>query len=93
MAKVRILFKIMPDEVDKGTDIIIEQIKELSLEKNFSVLDTKMEDIAFGIKAIKILISAEESAGTEDIETRITNLENVGSVDILGMTRVWKNEG
>lgn len=88
MAKVRILFKIMPDEVDKGTDIIIEQIKELSLEKNFSVLDTKMEDIAFGIKAIKILISAEESAGTEDIETRITNLENVGSVDILGMTRV-----
>jgi len=27
MAKVRILFKIMPDEVDKGTDIIIEQIK------------------------------------------------------------------
>ena len=88
MAKVRILFKIMPDEVDKGTDIIIEQIKELSLEKNFSVLDTKMEDVAFGIKAIKILISAEESVGTEDIETRITNLENVGSVEILGMTRV-----
>ena len=88
MAKVRILFKIMPDEVDKGTDIIIEQIKELSLEKNFSVLDTKMEDIAFGIKAIKILISTEESVGTEDIETRITNLENVGSVEILGMTRV-----
>ena len=90
MAMIRILYKILPSDVEEKTiENIISNIKILSSEMEFKLNDYKIEPIAFGLNALKILLSLEEKSDDllEKIETKLSNMKGVSSIEVIGMTR------
>ena len=89
MAKVRILYKVMPEDAEKGVEEIEKLAREASSDGMYQVLDSKVEDVGFGIKALYVLISMMEREGLlEEVEERIKNLENVGSLQVENISRI-----
>lgn len=89
MAKVTVLFKILPKEVDKGIDRIREEVGNRVEELGCKVLDAKHEEVAFGLKALYVLISMEEKEGRlQEIEDNISRIDDVGSVEVVRVTLI-----
>ena len=89
MAKVRILYKIMPEDAGKDVEEIERLVREASKDGKYEVLGARVEDIGFGIKALHILISLDEEEGLlEEVEERIKALDNVGSLEVEGISRM-----
>lgn len=82
MGNVAISLKIMPESPE--TDI--EKIKD-ELSKILKIQDSKIEPIAFGLKALKILIIVPDK-GTEEIEKQIRNIDGVSEVEVESVTLV-----
>jgi elongation factor 1-beta len=88
LARVKILYRLLPDDAEVGVEVMEKGIEELAVEQGFEVLDTRVEEVAFGIKALKILLSMEEREGIlDEVERGIANVENVGSMEAVRVTR------
>jgi elongation factor 1-beta len=89
LAKVKVLYKIMPEEAEKGVEEIERLVRDASKDGKYEVVGAKVEDIGFGIKALYVLISlAEEEGLLEEVEEKIRCLENVGSLEVEGISRI-----
>jgi len=82
MGNVAIKLKIMPDSPD--TDL--EKIRE-EISKKLEIKDFKIEPIAFGLNALKILIIASDE-GTEEVEKEIKDIEGVSEVEVESVTLI-----
>jgi len=82
MGNVAIKLKIMPESPD--TDL--EKIKE-EISKKVEIKDSKIEPIAFGLSALKILIISSDE-GTEKIEKEIKDIEGVSDVEVESVTLI-----
>ncbi len=90
MAKIRIIYKIMPSDIEKETlDRIIDNIKDMGAEMGFKLNDYRVEPIAFGLNALKVLLTVEEESDDllDRIEKKLSELEEVSSIEVMGMTR------
>ena len=88
MAIVYITFKIMPDGVDTDLEALKEKISEMITGFGGNVSVIKEEPVAFGLKALNIIFSADESkGGTDDLEEQITGTEGVQSVQVTDVRR------
>jgi len=83
MGNVAMSLKIMPESPETN----IEKIKD-ELSKILKIQDSKIEPIAFGLKALKILIIVPDK-GTEEIEKKIKNIDGVSTVEVESVTLVW----
>ena len=84
MGKVATIFKMMPDSVEVDIDNVVEQIKS-----KVDVADVKIEPIAFGLKAIKIMVVTQDGeGGTEDIEKTLSDIDGVAEVTLESATLV-----
>lgn len=84
MGEVITLFKILPK--DSGS---FEAMKEKVLQQFEDVQKVEQEDIAFGLKALKItLVIPDSSGGTDKIEEKINAIPEVGSVELEGIGRI-----
>ncbi|MEM5802185.1 MAG: elongation factor 1-beta [Candidatus Aenigmatarchaeota archaeon] len=83
MAQVLAIFRVMPKSVDTNLDSLEEQIKNsISPEK------IERKPIAFGIVALNVYKFMEDAEGEiEKIENKIKNIESVGEVEVLEVTR------
>ncbi|MBI4015105.1 MAG: elongation factor 1-beta [Candidatus Aenigmarchaeota archaeon] len=81
MGTVAISIKITPE----SPEVDIENIKKKILS-DMVVKDLKIEPIAFGLKAIKILIVKNDTGGTDDVEEKIRGIDGVGSVEVESVT-------
>lgn len=81
MAQVAISLKVMP----KSPKVDLEKLKEEIVHK-VEVRDAKIEPVAFGLKALKILVIAPEKGGTEQIEKTIRSIGGVGGVEVESVT-------
>ncbi|HIQ50062.1 MAG TPA: elongation factor 1-beta [Nanoarchaeota archaeon] len=81
MGKVAMNIKIMPCSAEIDIEKLSEEIK-----KTVEVKDLKIEPIAFGLKAIKILVIVDDSEGSEKIENKIKSVKGVGEVEIESVT-------
>lgn len=88
MARVLVLVRVFPKDVDVNLKTLVEKISS-SLGEEYSVLQHKEEPIAFGLKALRVLISMPElkEGGTYELEQTIQNLEEVSEVEVLQVTR------
>ena len=83
----------MPEGPEVDLDKIYEQasiqIREFVDEKHKEgELRKEIEEIRFGLKALKILFVMDESIGSTDaVEEKITNIENVKSVEVTDVRR------
>jgi translation elongation factor aEF-1 beta len=82
MGEVAITFKIMP----KSVDIDIYKIKE-EISKKIKIHDYHIEDIAFGLKVLRILVVSPDGA-TEKIENEIKSVEGVSEVEVESSTLI-----
>ena len=88
MAWLEITFKIMPQGPDADLKkIALAAKKEIELFGGIIRSETT-EPVAFGIKAILITFSLNETKGTTDpLEEKLTNIPEVNRVDISHITR------
>jgi len=89
MAKIRIIYKILPSEV--GDEIINKIVKEINSNAsslNYILNDYRTEPIAFGLNALKILLTFDEESGRLDkFEEMLSKMPEVSSWEVIGMTR------
>ncbi len=83
---VIINFKIMPENPEVDLNKIEENIRNSNLG---NITDVKIEPIAFGLKALRILmIVPDEGNVAEEIREKIKEIEGVHEVDIDGVTLI-----
>lgn len=82
MSKVTTLLKVMPNDDTVDTDELLEQI-----ESEVNVEDSDTEAVAFGIEALKILVSLSDEEGTEEVESTIADIEGVNTVEVESVNR------
>jgi len=87
MSGMRILLKVLPKDPEKGFERTVEELKELQTKLGFKFVDHRIEEIAFGIKNLYILLFTEENVDMNELEAEISKLDNVGNVEVVGMTR------
>ncbi len=83
MGNVAISIRIMPEDPSVDLDKIRNEIS-----KKMKIQDSKIEPIAFGLKALKILIITPDKGGTEEIENEIKKIEGVADVVVESVTLV-----
>ena len=87
MSKVIITFKIMPESLDVDLKKLEVDVKRL-INKYGEVGKVEVEEIAFGLKALKFIVIYDESKGdTEFLEDNIRNIDVVNSVDVVDVRR------
>ena len=88
MAKVIITVKIMPEDPSVNLKLIeekcVEKVKSLGLEFG----KKEVEPIAFGLNALKLyLIQDEKQGGTAKLESELSKIQGVNSVEVIDVRR------
>lgn len=85
MGDVGIAIKVMPSSPEVNLEEISNKIKE-----KINVQDFKIEPLAFGLKALKILVVVpdKEGANTDKIENMIKEIEGVETVEIENVSLI-----
>jgi len=82
------VLKVMPEDVEVNLEELKQRIKE-SLPSDVSLQRAGVEEVAFGIKALKIVVLLpEEEGGTFKIEEAVSKVPGVSQVDVELVTRV-----
>ncbi|MHA1595954.1 MAG: elongation factor 1-beta [Candidatus Baldrarchaeia archaeon] len=88
MGKVIAIVKIFPESTDVDLNVMLESIKK-EIGGDATISDTRIEDIAFGLKVLKLaLIVPEVEGALEGVEEKIRNVKGVSEVEIEGVTRL-----
>lgn len=89
MGQVALTLKVMPQSPEVDLEKIKEEIKKVETE-NIKISDMTVEDIAFGLKAIKVLFVMPDKGGVNpsEIEEKIKSIEGVGEVETESVTLI-----
>jgi translation elongation factor aEF-1 beta len=88
MGKIVIAYKILPSESTVDLEVLKEKIKK-QLSGIASIQRFAEEPIAFGLSALKVnMVLPEKDGILEETEKRITDIEEVGQISTLGVTRL-----
>jgi elongation factor 1-beta len=82
MGQVAVVIKIFPDDVANFGSMKENVIKELN-PKNI-----KIEELAFGLKALKIMVIMDDKQGAGNVEEKIMQIKGVGQAQVEDMTLV-----
>lgn len=82
MGNVAVTFKVMPE----GPEVDIEELKK-EISKVIKIQDSRIEPIAFGLKALRILIITQDK-GTEDIEKKIKGIKGIADIETESVTLI-----
>lgn len=78
MGKISCVYKVMPEDAETDLEQIKEDIKEL-----IEVEDIGEEEVAFGLKAVKVsTITTDEEGGTDAVEEKLEDLTGVQSIEL-----------
>ena len=88
MGKIVIAYKILPSESTVNLEMLKEKIKK-QLADIASIQRFAEEPIAFGLSALKVnMVLPEKDGILEETEKRLTDIEEVGQIQTLGLTRL-----
>lgn len=89
MANVILTLKIMPENPSVDLANLEDNVKkEITGFSGETETKTETEEVAFGIKALKITFVMDENKGsTEALENKIKEIEGVSSVDVVDVRR------
>lgn len=75
MGSVATLFKVYPEAGKE--DAVGREIKEKMRPKSM-----QLEEVAFGIKVIKVLFVHEDSAGSTELENKLRSITGISEVEV-----------
>ncbi|MCE4612367.1 MAG: elongation factor 1-beta [Desulfurococcales archaeon] len=83
MARVAVFVKVFPESPEIKTEELIERIKS-SLADPYKLENYGEEPIAFGYKALKVVVSMPEETegGTEQLEEILKNVDGIQEVEV-----------
>ncbi len=89
MARVAVFVKVFPESVETSIPELVESIRE-KLGEPYKLENYGEEPIAFGYKALKVVISMPEDTegGTEKLESLLKEVEGVQEVEVELVQRV-----
>ena len=80
--------RIMPEGVDTDLNEIAEKLNGI-VEKYGKVNSADAKPIAFGLKALEVVVLLnDKKGGTDEIQAAISKISGVGEVDVTGMTLI-----
>ena len=78
MGEISCVYKIMPEDAETDLESSKDQRREV-----LDVEDMGEEEVAFGLKAVKVsTITTDEEGGTDAVEEKLSGLENVQSIEL-----------
>jgi elongation factor 1-beta len=89
MAKVLVLLKILPEDINIDLEDLKERIKK-ALPEGYEVKGYDIEPIAFGLKALRLYVTIPEETegGTEPLERIVSSVEGVSQVEVEAVHRI-----
>jgi len=83
MARVLVVLKVYPTDIDIDLEALVEKIKG-SLPNDYEVKGFEYEPIAFGLKALRLYIYMPENVegGTDYLENTVASVEGVSQVEV-----------
>ena len=89
VAKVAVFLRIFPEDISTSLENIVKEIEQ-KLPQGYSLKAWDEEPIAFGLKALRLLITMPEEmeGGTEPLEQLISQVPGVSQVEVLMVHRV-----
>lgn len=89
MARVAVLLTVIPSSIDLSLQELLNRIRT-SLPQGYEIMSSGEEPIAFGLKALKLVISMPEDVegGTDMLEEIIRSVQDVEDVQVEAVTRL-----
>ncbi len=88
MGTVLITYKIMPESAEVDLNNFEDEIRSKIEGFGGRVLDVEEEPVAFGLTALKVIFSLDESKGdTEHLELALQELHYIQSVEVVDVRR------
>jgi elongation factor 1-beta len=88
MANVLAIIKVMPESADTDMQKLQKAISK-KLPPKVIMKKTEIEEVAFGIKALKLnLVLPDETGGTDTVEEAIRSVKEVSDVQIEFCSRL-----
>jgi elongation factor 1-beta len=88
MANVIAVIKVMPENADTNMQKLQSAISK-KLPPKITIKKAEIEEIAFGIKALKLsLMLPDETGGTDVVEDVIRNVKGVSDVQVEFVSRL-----
>ena len=85
---VIINLKIMPESPDINLENLKDEISKKIEASEGKINKSELQEVAFGLKALNITLSRDESKGsTDDIEEDISNIDGVQNVEVTSVSR------
>jgi elongation factor 1-beta len=88
MGEVAITYRIMPTGTDVNLSELADKVENVSKEIA-KLQGMQKKPIAFGLSALLIRVIIEDKEGGPDqIESALTNIDGVQTVEVMDMTRL-----
>lgn len=84
-----IKIKLMPESPETNLDAVKTFAKKIVEKNKGKNVSFEIEPIAFGLKAIILGFSLDESDELEPIENFLKKIENINSVQVVDMRRAF----
>ncbi len=83
MGKVLVVVKVLPKDINVNLDELYQRIKS-NLPENITLKGYKIEEIAFGLKNLKLYFSMPDNieGGTTIIEDYLSKFEAIEQVEV-----------
>lgn len=88
MGQVALTLKVMPKSNEIEIESIMDSVKNAALGENIKVSDVQVENMAFGLKALKVLILMPDQGGTDEIEEKLKKIDGVGEIETVEVTLI-----
>jgi len=89
MGTALIQIKIMPESVETNLDKIQKKAETIIKENKGQNPKFEIQPIAFGLKALIASFSIDESVPTDPFETKLKEILNVSSAEIIDFRRAF----
>ncbi|MDY6761970.1 MAG: elongation factor 1-beta [Candidatus Nanohaloarchaea archaeon] len=84
MGEVAVVLKVMPEDAETDLERIDDAIRD-----SIEVEDLQHEEVAFGLKALKVsTIVSDDEGGTDTVENSVSGIDGVRSVEVEDMQRL-----
>ncbi|MEM0378619.1 MAG: elongation factor 1-beta [Thermosphaera sp.] len=89
MARVAVVVRVLPENVETPLNELKARIEQ-SLPQGYEVKASDEEPIAFGLKALRLLITIPEETegGTEPLENALMSVQGVSQVEVEAVYRL-----
>lgn len=87
MATAIITIKLMLDSPETDPSVVEEKAKAVIKEIGGEFYKTEIEEVAFGLKALKITLTCNEKLGSDVFEEKLGEVEGVGNAQCIDFRR------